>query len=63
MARKYVDCRDFPDSKCSVALSADSEEELINAVVEHAKQCHGHEDTPEFRQQMKQLAKEGAPPA
>jgi hypothetical protein len=29
MARKYIDCRDYPsaDKQCTVALSADSEDE------------------------------------
>ncbi len=63
MARKYVDCREVPGSTCSVALSADTEDELIDAAVEHAKQCHGQQDTPEFRKQLKQMTKEGPPPA
>ena len=37
MARKYIDCREFPsDAKCSVALSADSENELLEAAAQHA---------------------------
>ncbi len=29
MTRKYIDCREFPsDINCSVAIAADSEEEL-----------------------------------
>jgi predicted small metal-binding protein len=63
MARKYIDCRDYPESHCSVALSADNEDELIEAAVQHAIQVHGHQDTPEFRQEIRQLAKEGRPPA
>jgi predicted small metal-binding protein len=62
MARKIIDCREFPESKCSVALSADSERELIDAAVQHAVQVHGHEDTPELRAQLRQIAHdEGAP--
>jgi predicted small metal-binding protein len=50
MARKFIDCRDHPsDVKCTVALSADTEEELMEAVVQHGKTVHGYEDTPEFR--------------
>jgi len=63
MARKYVDCREFPGSTCSIALSADSEDELLDAAVEHAVKHHGHQDTPEFREQLRLLAKEGPPPA
>jgi hypothetical protein len=34
MARNYVGCRDYPqgEKKCTVAPSADSEEELLDAV-------------------------------
>ena len=64
MSRYYIDCRDYPsDVNCSVALAADSKEELLAAVVQHGCQVHGYEDTPEFRQQMMQAFKEGTPPA
>ncbi|MES2536041.1 MAG: DUF1059 domain-containing protein [Pseudomonadota bacterium] len=63
MARKYIDCREMPSEKnCTVALSADSEQELLEAAVQHAVSIHKHEDTPELRQQLKQLFKEGSPP-
>jgi predicted small metal-binding protein len=36
MARKYIDCREFPsEMKCTVAISADSDEELVEAAVQH----------------------------
>ncbi|MCA3187838.1 MULTISPECIES: DUF1059 domain-containing protein [unclassified Cupriavidus] len=64
MGRKYIDCRDYPsDTNCTVALSADSEDELLEAAVQHAVQVHQHQDTPELRSQLKTLFKEGAPPA
>ena len=64
MARKYIDCRDHPgDVKCTVALSADSEEELMEAVVQHGKAVHGYEDTPEFRDVVRKGIKAGSPPA
>ena len=63
MTRKYVDCREFPsDMNCTVALSADSDEELLDAAVQHAVSVHQHEDTPELRTQLQQLFKEGTPP-
>jgi len=63
MARKYVDCREIPsESKCTVAIAADSEKELIEVAVQHAVQVHGHQDTAEFRQMLKQAIKEGSPP-
>lgn len=64
MGRKYIDCRDYPsDTNCTVALSADTEDELLEAAVQHAVQVHQHQDTPELRSQLKALFKEGAPPA
>lgn len=63
MTRKYVDCREFPsDMNCTVALSADTDQELLDAAVQHAVAVHHHEDTPELRQQIRQLFKEGTPP-
>jgi predicted small metal-binding protein len=62
MTRYYVDCRDIPsESKCSVAISADSKEELLEAAVEHATHTHGEVDTPEFREKLAMQFKEGTP--
>ncbi|WER46645.1 DUF1059 domain-containing protein [Cupriavidus sp. WKF15] len=64
MGRKYIDCREFPsEANCTVALSADSEDELLEAAVQHAVAVHQHQDTPELRAQLKTLFKDGAPPA
>ena len=64
MSRYYIDCRDYPgDIKCSVALSADSKQELLEAVVQHGTKVHGYKDTPEFRKQILDEFKEGTPPA
>jgi len=50
MGRKTIDCRDYPgDVKCTVSISADTEEELVEAVVEHGTKVHGYTDTAEFR--------------
>ncbi len=63
MGRKYIDCREFPsEMKCSVAISADNETELMEAAVQHAVAVHGHKDSPELRQQVKQSLREGSPP-
>lgn len=63
MARKYIDCREFPsDTKCSVTIAADSEEELMEVAVQRAVSVHGHRDTPEFRQQLKGAMHEGNTP-
>jgi predicted small metal-binding protein len=56
MARKYIDCRNYPsETNCTVALSADSERELLDAAVQHAVAVHGHQDTPELREQLRKL--------
>ena len=61
--RKHIDCRNYPsDMNCTLALSADSEKELLEAAVQHAVSVHGHRDTPELRQQIQGLLKEGPPP-
>jgi len=64
MSRFYIDCRDYPgDIKCSVALSANSKEELLEAVIQHGTTVHGYKDTPEFREKIVTEFKEGTPPA
>ena len=53
MKRYFIDCRKHPsDVKCTVALSADTKEELLEAVVQHGTKVHGYEDTPQFREQV-----------
>jgi hypothetical protein len=53
MARKIADCRRWPsESNCSLTIIGE-EEEVIRAAAEHAASVHGHEDTPELRQQLK----------
>jgi len=62
MPRKYVDCREFPsDKKCTVALSADSEDELLDAAAQHAVTVHKHQDSPELRSQLRSMMREGTP--
>jgi predicted small metal-binding protein len=64
MDRKYIDCRDYPsESGCSVAISADSEDELVEAAAQHAVQVHGHQDSPELRAMLRDGIKTGAPAA
>lgn len=63
MTRKYIDCREFPsEMNCTVAISADNDQELLEAAVQHAVAVHQHEDTSDLRQQLAQLFKEGSPP-
>jgi predicted small metal-binding protein len=63
MTRKYIDCREFPsDMNCSVAISADTDQELLEAAIQHAVSVHGAQDTPEFRKEITGAIHEGTPP-
>ena len=62
--RKYIDCRDFPsETKCTVAIAADAEQELIEIAAQHAVAVHKHTDGPELRKMLKQAVHDGTPPA
>lgn len=63
MGRKYIDCRAFPsDPQCSVSIAADSADELLEIAVQHAVKHHGHQDSPQLRQQLSSMFKDGTPP-
>ena len=63
MGRKFIDCREFPsEMNCTIALSADNEDELLEAAVQHAITVHGHEDTPDLRTMIRTAMKDGTPP-
>ena len=58
MPRMYVDCREYPsEMNCTVAISADTKEELVEAAVQHAVTVHGHQDSPELREQLGKMIK------
>lgn len=58
MARMSIDCREYPsDMNCTVAISADTEKELVDAAVQHAVAVHGHKDTPALREQIARMIK------
>jgi predicted small metal-binding protein len=62
MARKYIDCREFPsESNCSITIAADNADELVQAAVQHAVAVHKHEDTPELRNQIRGSVRDGVP--
>lgn len=63
MVRRFIDCREFPSEKgCTVAISADNDDELLEVAVQHAVAVHGHKDTKELREQIRGLLKTGTPP-
>jgi Protein of unknown function (DUF1059) len=53
MARKMADCRRFPsESNCTLTIIGE-EDEVIQTASEHAVSVHGHDDTPELREQIR----------
>ena len=55
MSRKVADCRQFPsESGCTLTISGE-EDEVVRAASEHAISVHGHEDTPELRDQIRSM--------
>ncbi len=61
MARKMIDCREVPsEMNCTVAISADTTDEVVEAAVAHAMTTHKHDDTPELRSMIRQGIKETA---
>lgn len=58
MERKYVDCREYPsEMNCTVMIAADSEDELMEAAIQHAVAVHGEKDTPELRNELRKMFK------
>lgn len=59
MTRKYIDCRELPsEANCTISIAADTEDELVEAAVQHAVAVHSHEDTAELRTALRQTAKD-----
>jgi hypothetical protein len=53
MSRVMADCRRFPsESDCSLVIIGE-EDEVMRAGAEHAASVHGHQDTAEFREQLR----------
>jgi predicted small metal-binding protein len=48
-----VDCRTMPSEiNCTLTIAGE-EEEVLDAAVAHAVAKHGHENTPELREQIR----------
>ena len=55
MARVMADCRRWPsETDCSLTIVGE-EEEVVRAAAEHAASVHGHEDSPEMREQIRDM--------
>ncbi|MEV7641259.1 DUF1059 domain-containing protein [Streptomyces rubiginosohelvolus] len=53
MTRKTADCRRYPsETNCTLTLTGE-EDEVVRAASEHAASVHGHENTPELREQIR----------
>ena len=56
--RKSIDCRHYPsDKNCSLKISG-TENEVLDAAVQHAVSVHGHNNSPELREQIKSMLKD-----
>jgi predicted small metal-binding protein len=53
MSRVVADCRKFPSEKNCTLTIAGSEEEVLAAATDHAVKAHGHQDTPDLRNQIR----------
>ncbi|MFI0373261.1 DUF1059 domain-containing protein [Actinomadura sp. 3N508] len=59
--RKVADCRETPsEMNCTLTISGE-EDEVVRAAAEHAASVHGHDDTPEFREEIRGMLKDEQP--
>jgi predicted small metal-binding protein len=58
--RKSIDCRDYPSEKNRSLRISMTEEEVLDAAVQHAASAHGHEKSPELQEQFKSMLKDEA---
>jgi Protein of unknown function (DUF1059) len=55
MERVMADCRRFEsDSRCQLTIIGPADD-VVEAAVQHAVASHGHQDTPEMREQLRSL--------
>jgi hypothetical protein len=55
--RKAIDCRDHPSERGCTLRVEGTEEEVLEAAVNHAITSHGHTDNPELRDHIRELLK------
>ena len=61
MARKMIDCRQIPsDINCTLTIAGE-EDEVLDAAAAHAADKHGHENTPELREQQRGVLQDAVP--
>ncbi len=49
--RKYIDCREAPNTNCSLRFSGE-EEDVTKAVIDHMKNAHGEQASQEQVRRM-----------
>jgi predicted small metal-binding protein len=50
--RYIADCRKYPsEMNCSLTITGERDE-VVRAATEHAISVHGHEDTPQLREEI-----------
>jgi len=55
MDRKMADCRRFEsDSDCRLTIIGPVDD-VVAAAAQHAAASHGHQDTPELREQLRSM--------
>jgi predicted small metal-binding protein len=53
MTRKMIDCRTLPsDINCTLTIAGE-EDDVLDAAALHAADKHGHQNTPELREQLR----------
>jgi predicted small metal-binding protein len=57
MPRKVVDCRDYPSEKNCTLMMSGEEDEVLRAATEHAVAVHGHQNTPELKEEIRKILK------
>lgn len=65
MGSKYVICdeQDFPGAtKCHATFVADNDDELLEMAVRHGINVHGHANTEEYRNKVRNEFRLGTPP-
>jgi len=62
MSRKFIDCREHPsENNCTVVISADTVEEVVETAAGHAVGSHKHSDSAELREMLRAAVREGVP--
>jgi predicted small metal-binding protein len=61
VSRKVADCRDYPSqNNCTLTISGE-EDEVIVAATQHAVTAHGHQDTAEVKEWLRENLKDEVP--